>query len=87
MLGARSPQDIFDIQLFAQTSIELLNSSLNLAPKLGQSVDLEQQFAAKLFLCRLREFGRFADCQFQRLDHANSIANEVVAVTKNASVT
>src|SRR6185436_961046 len=73
MLFAGFADNFFDVELLALACIEFLDADLDLSAKFAQRLDMLEQLAPKLLLRRLGKRCRFQHCQFECLDHVDSI--------------
>ena len=64
MLCTSPPEELVEIQLAAETSIQTPDADINLGPQRCQRVDLPKQLAPEFLLRRFGELGRLGDRQF-----------------------
>jgi hypothetical protein len=69
MLAVKLVEELLDIELLAEASVELTDAKLDRGTKLVERLDTLEHLAAELLLRCLRQGGGFGDCKFKRLGH------------------
>jgi hypothetical protein len=75
MLLVKLAEQLIHIELFAQTGVQLANSSLDLGPQNLQCLDTIENLATELLLRRFGKRRDLAKGYFQRFDHAVTLAH------------